>query len=95
MTCEKILIAGGAVLALMAGHGAAQAMSRDQVRLRVLDKCVMSQSGKAEDEGAGPKCGCYAPKIVKLMTDEEVAKFRKAVPARLKPESDKLLQKCD
>jgi hypothetical protein len=94
MNFAKTLLATS-VLVLPAGQAMAQAQTRDHVRLKILDKCVMSQSGKAEDEGAGPKCGCYAPKIVKLMTDEEVAKFRKAVPARLKPESDKLLQKCD
>ena len=93
MTRGRIFI-GGVVLALLTGHAAAQGMSRDQVRLRILDTCVMSQSGKTEEQGAGPKCNCYAPKVVKLMTDEEVAKFKKTVPARLKPESDKLLATC-
>ena len=80
---------------MVAGQAAAQsAPSRDDVRIRILDMCVMTQSGKAPEEGAGPRCGCYAAKIVKAMTDEEIAGFKKAVPARLKPESDKLLQTC-
>ncbi len=93
MTCGKIL-ATAAALALLSGSALAQGPSRDQVRVRILDACVIGQSGKAEGEGAGPKCNCYAPKIVKLMTDEEVAKFRKKIPSRLKADADKILATC-
>jgi hypothetical protein len=68
--------------------------SRDTVRVRLLDACVMSQSGKAADEGAGPKCNCYAAKMSKAMTDEEVAKHKKGIPKRLVPESQAALATC-
>jgi hypothetical protein len=68
--------------------------TRDQVRLRLLDQCVMSQSGKTAEEGAGPKCGCYAVKISKAMTDEEVATYKKGVPNRLTAESTATLAGC-
>lgn len=84
------LALGAAVLA-----GAAQAApTRDQVRVRLLDQCVMSQSGKAADQGAGPKCNCYAAKLSKAMTDEEVAKFKKGIPKRLAPDSQAALATC-
>jgi hypothetical protein len=72
----------------------ASAATRDQVRVKLLDQCVMSQSGKAADQGAGPKCNCYAAKMSKAMTDEEVAKFRKGVPKRLAPDSEAALATC-
>jgi hypothetical protein len=68
--------------------------TRDQVRMRVLDQCVMSQSGKTADEGAGPKCGCYATKITKAMTDEEVATYKKALPKRLSAEAQPTFASC-
>jgi hypothetical protein len=54
----------------------------------------MTQSGKSESEGAGPKCGCYATKITKAMTDEEIAKWRRGVPKRLADESNKIFAEC-
>jgi hypothetical protein len=68
--------------------------SRDQVRVRLLDQCVMTQSGKTESEGAGPKCNCYAAKISKAMTDEEVAKFKKGVPKRLAADAQTAFATC-
>jgi hypothetical protein len=68
--------------------------TRDQVRVRLLDQCVLSQSGKTADEGAGPKCGCYAAKISKAMTDEEVAVYKKDLPKRLVPDADKTFASC-
>jgi hypothetical protein len=93
MTCGKV-IAAATALTLVSGAALAAPMSRDQVRIRVLDQCVLGQSGKAEGQGAGPKCNCYAPKVVKLMTDEEVAKFRKKIPSRLKTDAEKILATC-
>jgi hypothetical protein len=69
-------------------------LSRDQVRVRLLDQCVMTQSGKTESEGAGPKCNCYAAKISKAMTDEEIAKFKKGVPKRLAGEAQATFATC-
>lgn len=74
--------------------GPAMAQSRDNVRLKILDTCVMTQSGKSESEGAGPKCGCYATKITKAMTDEEIAKWKRGVPKRLTDESNKIFAGC-
>ncbi len=94
---------GGLVLAaaLLASPALAQKAeapasgpTRDQVRMRILDVCVMSQSGKTAEEGAGPKCGCYAAKISKAMTDEEVAVYKKGLPKRLVPESDATFASC-
>jgi hypothetical protein len=92
---------GGLVLAaaLLASPALAQKApasgpTRDQVRMRILDQCVMSQSGKAANEGAGPKCGCYAAKITKAMTDEEVATYKKALPKRLSAEAVPTFASC-
>jgi hypothetical protein len=88
---------GGLALGLVVLGGTAFAQtgpSRDQVRVRLLDQCVMSQSGKTAEEGAGPKCNCYAAKISKAMTDEEVAKYKKGVPKRLAGESAATLATC-
>jgi hypothetical protein len=68
--------------------------TRDQVRMRILDQCVMSQSGKSADQGAGPKCGCYATKMSKAMTDQEVAAYRKALPKRLSAEAQPAFASC-
>jgi hypothetical protein len=80
--------------ALLVTPSVSQAATRDQVRVRLLDQCVLSQSGKADSQGAGPKCTCYAAKISKAMTDEEVAKFKKGVPKRLAPDSQAALATC-
>jgi len=90
------LVLSAALLAspALAQKTAASGPSRDQVRMRVLDLCVMSQSGKTAEEGAGPKCGCYAAKITKAMTDEEVATYKKGVPKRLTAESTTVLATC-
>jgi hypothetical protein len=94
---------GGLVLAaaLLASPALAQKAeapasgpTRDQVRMQILDVCVMSQSGKTAEEGAGPKCGCYAAKISKVMTDEEVAVYKKGLPKRLVAESDATFAGC-
>lgn len=77
---------------VLTGH--ATAATRDSVRLRLLDQCVMTNSGKTDAEGAGPKCGCYATKITKAMTDEEIAKWRKGVPKRLTEESKQIFAGC-
>jgi hypothetical protein len=89
-------VVGVALLAssALAQKAPAAGPDRNQVRLRILDACVMSQSGKLAEEGAGPKCNCYAAKITKAMTDEEVATYRKGVPQRLADESTKLLITC-
>lgn len=86
---------GAAVLfgVMIAGQAMA-APDRNSVRLRILDTCVMTQSGKTEAEGAGPKCGCYATKITKAMTDEEIAAWKKGVPRRLTEESNKIFATC-
>ncbi|BCJ90865.1 hypothetical protein IZ6_16000 [Terrihabitans soli] len=68
--------------------------TRDQVRVKLLDQCVLSQSGKSDSQGAGPKCTCYAAKISKAMTDEEVAKFKKGIPKRLAPDAQTALATC-
>jgi hypothetical protein len=82
-------------LVVLGGTSFAQAgPSRDQVRVRILDQCVMSQSGKGAGEGAGPECNCYAAKISKAMTDEEVAKFKKRVPKRLAAGAQTVLAAC-
>jgi hypothetical protein len=92
------LVLGAALLAspALAQKTAAQTSgpTRDQVRVRILDLCVMSQSGKTAEEGAGPKCGCYAAKITKAMTDEEVATYKKGMPKRLVPDSDAAFASC-
>ena len=95
MRSVKLGAAAGVLCVLMAGSAMAQtAQSRNQVRLKILDTCVMTQSGKSEAEGAGPKCGCYATKITNAMTDEEIAKWRKGVPKRLSEESNKIFAGC-
>lgn len=86
--------AGVALSLVVLGGTAFAAPTRDQVRVRLLDQCVLSQSGKTESEGAGPKCNCYAAKISKAMTDEEVAKFKKGVPKRLAPDAQTALATC-
>ena len=68
--------------------------SRDQVRIQILDQCVISQSGKTAEEGAGPKCGCYAGRIVKAMNEEEIAAYKRGVPKRLTEEANKILATC-
>jgi hypothetical protein len=92
MRAMKVL--AGLVLGAAVLTAPAAAATRDQVRVKLLDQCVMSQSGKAADQGAGPKCNCYAAKMSKAMTDEEVAKFRKGVPKRLAPDSQTALATC-
>lgn len=78
---------GGAILAvaLMAAPADAQflfgskpkgpPLTRDQVRVRLLDACVFSQSGKAADQGAGPKCNCYAARVAKAMSDADILAY--------------------
>jgi hypothetical protein len=92
MSAMKVL--AGLVLGMAILVGTAQAATRDQVRIKLLDQCVLSQSGKTESEGAGPKCNCYAAKISKAMTDEEVAKFKKGIPKRLAPDAQTALATC-
>jgi hypothetical protein len=95
MTGAKLGAAAVMACVLVAGQAMAQAgQSRNQVRLKILDTCVLTQSGKSEAEGAGPKCGCYATKITKAMTDEEIAKWKKGVPKRLTEESNKIFAGC-
>jgi hypothetical protein len=84
----------GLALGMTVFAGTAQATTRDQVRVRLLDQCVLSQSGKTDSEGAGPKCNCYAAKISKAMTDEEIAKFKKGIPKRLAPDAQAALATC-
>jgi hypothetical protein len=67
---------------------------RDTVRIRLLDQCVISQSGKTAEEGAGPKCSCFAAKMSKAMTDEEIAAFKKGVPKRLAADAQTALATC-
>ena len=87
-------VAAGA--ALLASSIAAQAAepTRNKVRMRILDKCVIAQSGRLPLQGAGPECRCYAAKITKAMTDEEVADYRRSVPRRLSDASEKMLAAC-
>jgi len=90
------LVLGGMLLAVpvTAQHASAAGPGREQVRLRILDQCVLTQSGKLPEQGAGPKCNCYAGRIVKAMTDEEVARFRKTLPRRLAGEASQILATC-
>lgn len=87
-------VLAGLALGMVMLAGAAQAATRDQVRIKLLDQCVLSQSGKTDAEGAGPKCNCYAAKISKAMADEEVAKFKKGIPKRLAPDAQAALATC-
>ena len=84
--------AAGAVL--LALPLAAQAAGRNEVRMQILDRCVLSQSGRAPLDGAGPECKCYAAKIIKAMTDEEVAGYRRSVPRRLSEEANAIMAAC-
>jgi hypothetical protein len=90
MRAMKMWLALGAVVLAVP----ALAATRDQVRVKLLDQCVLSQSGKADSQGAGPKCTCYSAKISKAFTEEEVAKFKKGVPKRLAAESKATLDTC-
>ena len=94
MGAMKALAGLALVFVVLSGTAFAQGPSRDQVRVRLLDQCVMTQSGKTDSEGAGPKCNCYAAKISKAMTDEEVAKFKKGVPKRLAADAQTALATC-
>lgn len=95
MGAMKTFAALAVGLTVLGGTAFAQTgPSRDQVRVRLLDQCVMTQSGKTDAEGAGPKCNCYAAKISKAMTDEEVAKFKKGVPKRLAADAQTALATC-
>lgn len=90
------LVLGAMLVAMpaMAQKASEAAPSRDQIRLAILDQCVLTQSGKLAEEGAGPKCGCYARSISKAMTDEEVADYRKSLPKRLADQSQKIFAGC-
>jgi hypothetical protein len=71
-------------------------LTRDQVRLHLLDTCVLTQSGKAADQGAGPKCNCYASRVAKAMTDADVLAYsssRKLTPTA-QAEATKALAIC-
>jgi hypothetical protein len=71
-------------------------LTRDQVRLKLLDNCVMSQSGKAADQGAGPKCGCYATRVSKVLTDQDILAY--SASGKLTPgaqgEATKAFDRC-
>lgn len=94
MGAMKALAGAALVFVVLSGTAFAQGPSRDQVRVRLLDQCVLTQSGKTDAEGAGPKCNCYAAKISKAMTEEEIAKFKKGVPKRLAAEAQTVLATC-
>jgi hypothetical protein len=71
-------------------------LTREQVRVRLLDACVFSQSGKAADQGAGPKCNCYASRVAKAMTDADVLAYSssKKLTPTAQAEATKALTVC-
>ncbi|MFC5068379.1 hypothetical protein [Flaviflagellibacter deserti] len=99
---------GGAMLAvaLLAAPAEAQflfgsapkgpPLTREQVRIRLLDGCVLTQSGKAADQGAGPKCNCYASRVAKAMTDADILAYSstKKLTPTVQAEATKALAVC-
>ena len=91
------------VLALAATPALAQGMSKmaapaptkDQVRMRVLDNCVLTQTKPGLDGGAGPKCRCFASAMIKVMKPDEIAAYNGRMPARLESLAEKTWTTCN
>jgi hypothetical protein len=80
------------------GGGAAKSsaapMTRDQVRVRLLDSCVLTQTKPGVDGGAAPQCRCYTAAVTKAMTAEEVAAYSGKMPKRMEPLAEASWAKC-
>lgn len=56
--------------------GFSQGLTRDQVRTRILDKCVYSEWPTRETkDGIVDDCKCVAQKFAKGLNDDEVSVF--------------------
>ncbi|MGQ4272725.1 DUF4148 domain-containing protein [Terrihabitans sp. B22-R8] len=72
----------------------AQPQTREQIRIRLLDSCVLTQTKPGVDGGAAPQCRCYAAGITKAMTDEDIAGYRGRMPKRLEPTAESIWTTC-
>jgi hypothetical protein len=53
-------------------------LTPEQIRTRLLDVCVVRQAenAKGPDDGFAVRCGCYAGRVVKAMSDAELDHLR-------------------
>ncbi len=71
------LLAAGAGQSVTVAHAAAAAMSRDKVRLTLLDNCVVDEWKKRQvKDKIADECKCASAKAAKEMTGDQVASYK-------------------
>jgi hypothetical protein len=92
-------IVGGALL-LSAGafaQSAASSLTKEQLRTRILDLCVLTVAPKVGPKVAvAPTCNCYARGVSQAMSAEDAAYFveRRAIPSTLREQAAAVYAKC-
>ena len=92
-------ILGGVTLLSAAAfaQSAEPALTREQLRTRILDICVLTEARKAGPKVAvAPKCNCYARGVAQAMSPEEAAFFaeKRALPPAIRERAVAVYEKC-
>jgi hypothetical protein len=69
-------------------------LTRDGVRVKLLDSCVLTQTKPGVDGGAAPQCRCYTAAVTKAMTPEEIASYSGKMPKRMEPLAEAVWATC-
>jgi hypothetical protein len=90
-----LMLAASPVLAQGLSKAAAPAQSKNTVRVRILDNCVLTQTKPGVDGGAAPQCRCFASAVSKAMKPDEAAAYDGKMPARLDAMAEKTWATCN
>lgn len=93
-----LALCGTAQAQILAARSDTTVFTRDQVRERLTDQCMMSEGSKAASPSKSyyGECSCYGRGVVKLMKQDDIAAFTKArrVPGSIHAEAVKIFERC-
>jgi hypothetical protein len=92
-----LALCGTAQAQILASRSDTAVFTRDQVRERLTDQCMMSEGSKASpSKSFYGECSCYGRGVAKLMKQDDIAAFTKArqVPGSIHAEAVKVFERC-
>lgn len=91
------MIAGALLTVGAFAQSAEPPLTREQLRTRILDLCVLNEAPKAGPKvPVAPKCNCYARGVSQVMNAEDAAFFaaKRALPPTLREQAAAVYAKC-
>jgi hypothetical protein len=92
-----LAVCGTAQAQILASRSDTTIFTRNQVRERLTDQCMMSEGSKASPQKSlYGKCACYGRGVSSLMQQDDIAAFTRArqVPSDIRAEAVKVFERC-